>query len=253
MGPGEAARPAGAVIDCTREDPADHERVYAVGDVHGRLDLLAALEGRILADARRRRLSRWAVCYLGDYVDRGPDSRGVLDRLLDNPLRLPARVFLAGNHEDALRAFLDGATDGLSWMRYGGVATLASYGLGFPEPGCPDTDTLRDRLRARMPPRHRAFLASLRVFLRWRGFLLVHAGVMPDRPLAAQRRRDLTLIREPFLSAPPGGGVLVVHGHTVEDGPVLRPGRLGIDTGAYLTGRLTAAVLGGGTVEFLSS
>ncbi|MFT8245498.1 metallophosphoesterase [Roseomonas sp. BN140053] len=246
------AGPSRTVVDCTRRDPVAFEQVYAVGDVHGRLDLLAALEGRILADARRRRLLRWAVCYLGDYVDRGPDSRGVLDRLCRNPLGLPAQVFLAGNHEDSMQAFLDGQTDGISWMQFGGIATLASYGLAFPDTACPDTATLRNRLRARMPPRHRAFLSSLRACFRWNGFLLVHAGVMPDRPLKAQRRRDLTTIREPFLSAPPGG-VLVVHGHTVQAEPVLRPGRLGIDTGAYLSGRLTAALLGAGEIAFLST
>lgn len=231
-------------------------RVYAVGDVHGRLDCLLALETAIrahAADAEPR--PNELVVFLGDYVDRGPASYEVIEAL--RPRRfagLPARHLL-GNHEEAMLRFLDDPAIGPAWLSYGGLATLASYGVAAPAslPLGERIEHYRGELTERLPAAHRAFLQGLELSIELGGYLFVHAGVRPGLPLDQQDRLDLIEIREPFLSSRKPLPWRVVHGHTISQEPELLPHRVGIDTGAYASGRLTCAVIEGETVEFLTS
>lgn len=242
VGSGRAAGP------WRRDDSPD--RVYAVGDVHGRLDLLLALERQIEGDLLAAPARSSLVCYLGDYIDRGPDSRGVVRHLAaDRPGRL--RAFLMGNHEARMLDFLaDPERHGPGWAKFGGVEALASWGVDAPPAGGPWAPA-RDRLLEALEPGELGFLRSLEPALEWRGHLLVHAGVDPAKPLVAQGPAELFWIREPFLSAESDLGLFVVHGHVPGDGPVVRANRVGVDTGAWQTGRLTCAVLGDGPLRFL--
>ena len=236
------------MIDVTllpSDDAVHAEIVYAVGDIHGRLDLLDKLEAAISADIKAARPSRPLICYLGDYVDRGPHSSGVIDRLCRSFEDDVPRVFLKGNHEDRMIDFLDEpAKNGPAWMKFGGREALQSYGLKVP--GVIDEDDwpgLRDRLNTVMPAAHHRFLGNLRLGLIWRNYLFVHAGLSPAMPVTNQSPHDLMWIREPFLSSDRDWGFTVVHGHVIVDEPVFRANRIGIDTGAYQSGRLTCLVV----------
>ncbi|MBY8826270.1 metallophosphoesterase [Sphingomonas colocasiae] len=236
------------LIDASRypsPEAADATAIYAVGDVHGRLDLLEEIEAAIATDIVASRPLRPVICYLGDYVDRGPASAQVIDRLATPFGDGVARVFLKGNHEDRMLEFLEApAAAGPAWLQYGGREALESYGVSVPDrPDGPDWTDLRDALSSALPPTHILFLRALRLAFAWRGHLFVHAGLDPARPVHAQHARDLMWIREPFLSADRDWGVRVVHGHVIVDEPVFRPNRIGIDTGAYHSGRLTCLVV----------
>jgi serine/threonine protein phosphatase 1 len=229
--------------------------IYAVGDIHGRLDLLIELQARILADAARRRAARRVVVYLGDYVDRGPDSRSVLERLTARPLPGFDSVHLRGNHEQMMLDFADGSGRGMAWFPNGGGETLASYGLDAPAGGlrpAPDAAArLRAGLLAALPTSHDAFLRALPACHRIGDYVFVHAGIRPGVALADQSEVDMLWIREPFLGANTEHGFVVVHGHTVSLAPQIRTNRIGIDTGAYATGVLTALAIEGGRVDIL--
>lgn len=232
------------------------ERVYAIGDVHGRLDLLQALERRIVEDLENQPPRAGARrVYLGDYVDRGPDSRGVVEHLCRAARGAEPPVFLMGNHDWWFRDFLDGGDLAVAWLGSGGDATLASYGI-VDLPPAADAERwagLRQRLRRRVPGEHRRFLHALRTSYRCGDYLFAHAGIRPGLPLEHQDPRDLMFIREPFLSEPGDLGVVVVHGHTIVEAPETRRHRIGIDTGACWTDRLTAAVLEDDNLRFLST
>ncbi|GBD42668.1 Bis(5'-nucleosyl)-tetraphosphatase, symmetrical [bacterium HR40] len=235
----------------------DGVRIYAVGDLHGRRDLLEEIEERIAEDlAASPRVVRPFLVYLGDFVDRGMDSRGVLERLVVNPLfeGVP-RVLLLGNHDLWMREFLRGQPIGASWLQFGGDATLASYGvrLDFTLPEPQRLALARDGLAERLPDTHRRLLAALELAWSCGDYFFCHAGIRPGLPLDRQSPEDLLWIREPFLSWRGNAGKVVVHGHTVSEDPVVRPNRIGIDTGAYLTGRLTCLVLEGTDVRFLAT
>ena len=234
----------------------DGVRVYAIGDVHGRIDLLRALEGLIMADAAAcAARCRNLLVYLGDYVDRGFDSRKVLDHLCSDPPDGFDRVMLLGNHDAWLRDFLEGEPVGESWLRFGGDATLLSYGvpLALDRPGEERLVDARARLVETVPPSHRKLLAELELVLPFGDYLFCHAGIRPGVPLANQVEEDLIWIREPFLSWAGDAGKIVVHGHTVEDAPAVRRNRIGIDTGACFTGNLTCLALEGAERRFLST
>jgi len=220
--------------------------IYAIGDVHGRLDLLDLMEAAIARDIAIRRPDRPLICYLGDYIDRGPHSAGVIDRLCAAGGDGVRRAFLKGNHEDRMLEFLvNPAANGPAWMKFGGREALESYGLNVPaEIGETDWLGLRDNLAAALPERHRAFLGGLLLGIRWRGYFLVHAGLDPGRPVSAQSPRDMMWIREPFLSSERDWGFKVVHGHVIVEEPAFRSNRIGIDTGAYQSGALSCLVLG---------
>lgn len=228
-------------------------RVYAVGDIHGRADLLAALHRMIGDDAAARPVSRRVVVYVGDYIDRGPDSRAVIDILLDAPLAGFASVHLLGNHEAFLLDFLDDSAVGPDWLFNGGAETLASYGVESPWPFGDPPDRMQTELRRRLPARHLTFLRDLRLSHVEGDYLFVHAGVRPGVPLDRQARRDLLWIRGEFLDSDADLGKVVVHGHSIADEPEQRANRIGIDTGAYMTGRLTCLVLEGAERRFLAT
>jgi len=216
--------------------------IYAVGDVHGCLAQLSLLQKRIIEDGTAVAGEKWVVL-LGDYVDRGPNSAGVLDALL---APLPdgfRRIALAGNHETMMLDFLDAPTRNSRWLDFGGDATLESYGLRAKEL-MSGTDRARNtRLSSHIPDEHIGFLRDLPLTLSVPGVVFAHAGLRPDVPVEVQAEADLLWIREEFFAAPPVPGRMVVHGHTPAVEPVVAPGRICVDTGAFATGVLTAVRL----------
>jgi serine/threonine protein phosphatase 1 len=213
-------------------------RVYAVGDIHGCAPALDALHGLMAEDAARALEARRVVVYLGDYVDRGPDSRGVIERLILPPRFGAEAVHLAGNHEammlDALHR--PGDSDAVTlWADNGGAAALASWGVSA-------YDMPPEAWANAIPKPHLGFLLSLRRKVAFGGYLFVHAGLRPGVPIEAQDPDDLLWIREPFLSSTADFGAVVVHGHTPGRDVVIRKNRIGLDTGAVYGGRLTCAV-----------
>ena len=243
------------MIDVAQLPQVEAAAVYAIGDIHGRLDLLDALEAAIADDARANGLIDPLVCYLGDYIDRGPHSAQIIERLCSPSAALPRRMFLKGNHEDRMLDFLaDPVVNGPAWMKFGGAAALESYGVAVPaKPRARDWGRIRDRLDAALPDSHRTWLSELRLALRWRDYLMVHAGLDPQRPTAQQEEHDLMWIRDPFLNATCDWGFKVVHRHVVNDQPIFRSNRIGIDTGAYKTGRLTCLVLHDGMERLIQT
>lgn len=231
-------------------------RLYAIGDIHGRLDLLTGLEQQIQddAEATAAHLDRYVV-YLGDYVDRGFDSRRVLDHLIEQPMPGFCSIYLLGNHDVWLREFAHSPECGPSWVRFGGDATLVSYGVKL-DPHVPEADRFGEaqtRLRERIPPAHLDFLHRLELGFGFGDYFFCHAGIRPDVPLERQAEIDLIMIREPFLSWSGEIGKIVVHGHTVEELPVVRTNRIGVDTGACWTNCLTSLVLEDTAIRFLST
>ena len=238
----------------TSQTPPDTV-IYAIGDIHGRLDLLSAIHDRIAADARQRSARHRIVVYLGDYVSRGADCRGVVDRVRE---WLPAgfeRVTLKGNHEDLLLSFLGGDLDmGRHWFDYGGLDALAHYGIAIPDRDARDDTSvalLRDRFASALPQAHLDFFRSLPVSYRAGDYYFVHGGVRPGVPLAEQSDHDRMWIRKAFLDSNADHGAVVVHGHSISEQPVIRPNRIGIDTGAYRSGVLTCLLLEGPLRDFL--
>lgn len=233
----------------------DGYAVYAIGDIHGRLDLQEVLERMIAADAEQLAATHRVVLYLGDYIDRGMDSRGVVERLLSQPLPGFEVFHMKGNHEQALLDFLENPLSGAAWMEFGGGPTLLSYGVRPPMAGSsPDAlHKAQQELAQKLPEDHLAFFQGLRMITAIGSYAFVHAGIQPGRVLAQQEHADLLWIREPFLSSKKTHDRVVVHGHTVTEHPVLRANRIGIDTGAYASGQLTAVALHGQNVRFLST
>lgn len=236
--------------------------VYAIGDVHGRADLLAELHEAIVADAARRAARRRVIVYLGDYVSRFPRAREVVETLVAPPPRGFARVVLKGNHEDTVVRFLDGELrSGHHWIRYGGHATLAEYGVDVDATAADGPlaaraahlEAVRRRLARALPGAHEAFLRALALSHREGGYAFVHAGLRPGVPLARQAAGHMLWIRDPFLRAEADFGCTVVHGHTIAPAPEVRRHRIGIDTGAYRTGVLTCLVLEGARRAFLQT
>ncbi|MEC9346950.1 MAG: metallophosphoesterase family protein [Pseudomonadota bacterium] len=230
------------------------QRIYAIGDVHGRSDLLRELHEIIVRDSAGAPSDR-TIVYLGDYVDRGPDSRGVLDILIGEALPGFRSIHLVGNHEAVLLQFLQDAEIARDWLNFGGEATLASYGVRLDPRRYAVTDLLRakEELTRALPPEHLAFLRRLKLN-HWAGdYFFVHAGVRPGVPLDRQTGNDQIWIRDLFLDSDASFGRIVVHGHTPNVAVQSRRNRIGIDTGAYFTGRLTAVVLEGETRRFLST
>jgi serine/threonine protein phosphatase 1 len=232
--------------------------VYAIGDIHGRADLLEVLLQRIQQHSGRYEGFRKLIITLGDYVDRGDDSRGVVDRLLSPPDGFET-VSLMGNHEDMMLRFLSQPADGGIWFMNGGAATMASYGAA-PAGGwsIDDAKVIRDGLANALPSDHMTFLRTLQTSHVEGDYLFVHAGVRPGVSLERQDPEDLIWIRDEFLRSTRDHGKVVVHGHSVafepEEFPTPeRPSRIGIDTGAYITGRLTCLALVGAMRTWIST
>jgi serine/threonine protein phosphatase 1 len=231
----------------------DGTRVYAIGDIHGRADLLRAMHQLIHEDAYERQAPRNVVVYLGDYVDRGPASAEVIDILLDEPLPGFERVHLAGNHEDTVIRFLSDISIAGLWLEYGGAATLYSYGVKPPAMNEADLLRAQDELRETLPERHLRFMRELKLTHCEGDWFFVHAGVKPGIPLEAQQPQDVLWIRGEFLGCDNDFGKIVVHGHTVTQEPDVRRNRIGIDTGAFMSGCLTCLVLDGERWSFLQT
>ena len=217
--------------------------IYAIGDIHGRLDLLDRLLGRLVDDMVDQRALVPTLVFLGDYIDRGPDSCGVIDRLIAVS-KLVSTVFLRGNHEAMLLDALQRPDMVAGWGRSGGYETMLSYGIVVPrDPGPDECTDLSEALRRDMPGSHRIFYNSLERAFLCGDYAFVHAGVRPGAPFDAQTEDDLIWIREPFLSDKRDHGKVVVHGHTPVRAPEFRPNRIAIDTGAFATGRLSCLAL----------
>ncbi len=228
-------------------------RVYAVGDIHGRADLLRRLHEQIRDDAEDAPELRKVVVYVGDYVDRGPDSFGVIDMLIHEPLEGFERHHLKGNHEDMLMEFLETRSGHETWIVNGGRNTMESYDVDLWDIGLGlgNTPGLSEKLQANIPEDHLAFLAGLELRHREGGYLFVHAGLRPGVALDDQEEHDFLWIRHDFLDSDADYGMIVVHGHSINPEPDIRPNRIGIDTGAWRTGHLTALVLEDDGVRFL--
>lgn len=222
----------------------EHTRIYAIGDIHGRVDLLRRLHERIRGDAEGYS-GRRVLVYLGDYVDRGEWSRQVIDLLLDEPLDGFETVRLQGNHEDMMSAFLEDASIGPAWMFNGGDATLFSYGIGAPPDliGEERVAAMQQDFRGALPAAHRDFLRGLLLQHVEGDYLFVHAGIRPGVAQDDQDPQDLMWIRETFLQSEDDHGSCVVHGHTIVEEPEFHPNRIAIDTGAYFSNTLTCLVL----------
>lgn len=238
-------REAAGIAERSPAAVPDGMRLYAVGDIHGRDDLLANMLARIEADAHNRPAIHNTIIFLGDYIDRGLQSRQVLDRLTRWSMAGFETVFLKGNHEAAMLEFLRDANFGRTWKYYGGLETLHSYGItDLTLSDTPsDFERARDHLRRALPPAHRQFLESLRISIEFGDYFFAHAGVAPGIGLAHQVEDDLLWIRDKFLQSEMWFGKVIVHGHTPKEQPVFRPNRIGIDTGAYMTNVLTCLVL----------
>ncbi len=223
-------------------------RVYAIGDVHGRSDLLKIQLAQIAADERSYPCLRSVLVFLGDYIDRGPDSKGTIDLLLTCE-RTREAVFLKGNHEIFVRRFLDFPQSLDDWRRLGGLETLVSYGLKpVLSRGQSDYEKLSRELREALPDRHLGFIDALQVSFTCGDFFFVHAGVRPGVTLRNQIEADLLWIRDDFLHYDRPFERYIVHGHTPVAAPDVRSNRANLDTGAFATGRLSCIMIEGSIV-----
>jgi len=219
-------------------------RVYAIGDIHGRSDLLDLMHQMIGEDISAYRPPECHIIYLGDYIDRGHDSCGVLKRLSGPPPFAMKRTLLMGNHEQMLLRFLEDGSNTALWRQFGGMETLLSYRIDVNTAlATPGFHGLGAELANRMPPQHLEFLRALVPAVSVGDYFFCHAGVRPGVALEEQRERDLLWIRDEFLHSGKSFGKMVVHGHSPVETPDFRANRINIDTAAYLTGRLTCLVL----------
>ncbi len=233
-------------------------RVYAIGDVHGYLETLLEMEAAIEADIAKGGAAENIIIYLGDYIDRGPDSAGVIEHLhsMKQSGGLVRRHFLMGNHELALFEFLTNP-EYERWLKWGGEQTCASYGVTIGhEDQTHEKDRAAEEMMALIPQHHMAFYQSLEKRVIYGGYLFAHAGIDPYKPIEKQTVRDLTSIRQPFLSWYKDEEYKplekrVVHGHSISKEPIERVHRVGVDTGLYEGGKLTAAVIEGADVRFV--
>jgi serine/threonine protein phosphatase 1 len=229
-------------------------RAYAIGDVHGRLDLLRDLLAQIEQDNAARPAAKTYLVLLGDLVDRGPDSNGVIEHLLNYSGPFDRQIYLKGNHEEFLLNVLAGKEAGVvDWLTYGGYECAESYGVskGWTLNSTPEG--IVDRLKASVPKAHRDFLEHLADTFRFGDYLFVHAGIRPGVPIEEQSSKDLRWIREGFLDDRTDHGLTVVHGHTIVEKPEEHSNRIALDTGAYRSGVLTAIGLEGPDRWFISA
>jgi serine/threonine protein phosphatase 1 len=239
-----------ATTRATRYRPPPATRIYAVGDIHGRADLLSDMIERIDDDLGRRPVAQAVEVYLGDYIDRGNDSKAVIDILCRRMVQRGA-VCLRGNHEAIMEDFLKDADVLHGWKQLGGLQTLTSYGVPLSPAALQMPMQVQDALRDALPRTHILFFECLKNFHQCGGYLFVHAGIRPGVPLQAQVQDDLVWIRGEFLQSTADHGCMVVHGHTPVAHPQIFSNRINIDTGAVFSGRLTCAVMENASVSFL--
>ncbi|EIZ79035.1 metallophosphoesterase [Novosphingobium sp. Rr 2-17] len=223
-------------------EPGD--RIYAIGDIHGRHDLLKQLLDKIGEhSASLPRPRALHLVFLGDLIDRGPDSAKVVELVADLEINTDQVIALMGNHEEAMCRSLEGDLTVLrKWLDVGGAQTIESYGLQLPQP---DADLRRyvRYLNTSLPTEHTRWLRNLPLTAQSGDYFFCHAGVRPGVPLNRQTRDDLLWIRGDFIEADEDHGAVIVHGHTISREVVRRSNRIGIDTGAYTTGLLSALYL----------
>lgn len=223
----------------------ERTRLYAVGDIHGRADLLEQIIARIAADAATHDGDK-RIVFLGDYIDRGPASRQVIERLMSPMPDGIEHICLLGNHESAFLSFHDSERPKGDWLKHGGLETLLSYAVSH-TPGLPTPErmlALQAALRERFPASHLEWLKSLPTFTEFGDYYFVHAGIRPGIPLNEQNSHDHMWMRHGWVDYDgPPFDKMIVHGHTISENVEIKPYRIGIDTGAYATGRLTALVL----------
>ena len=226
---------------------------YAVGDVHGRIDLLDELLGRIEVNRQSRGRAKAVIIFLGDLIDRGPASAQVIERLRTYAPPQARLVFIIGNHEEVLIRLLRGESQYLQdWLRFGGAECAKSYGIKLASLKG-NAERAVQILRDKIPVEHQDFLQNFVDTFRIGKYLFVHAGIRPGVKLAEQNQTDLRWIRDPFLKNEGDYGFLVVHGHTIGDEVQIRDNRIGLDTGAYYSGVLTAMGLEGRDRWFLQT
>ena len=242
--PRRSAQPAGARA----------QRAYAIGDIHGRLDLLDAVLERIHADLDERPARKTLLVFVGDLIDRGPSSAQVIERLRTYRHPVVRPIFILGNHEEVLLRILAGDADLITrWRWFGGTQCLESYGVDVEQLAVLDPPTHLEIVRKAIPSNHVEFLHSFVDTCRFGDYLFVHAGIRPGIPLEEQLQTDLRWIRDPFLLDSTDHGFVVVHGHTISDEVEERRNRIGIDTGAYRSGVLTALAIENGHRWYLDT
>lgn len=221
-------------------------RAYVVGDVHGRLDLLEELLAKIHAELQHRPSAKTLLVFVGDLIDRGPSSAQVIERLRTYRHDGVRPLFLLGNHEEVLLRILEGDAELITkWRWFGGAECLDSYGVSSDDLVGRTPQQMLEIVRKAIPKSHREFLETFDDTCRFGDFLFVHAGIRPGTQIEEQRQTDLRWIREPFLLDNTDHGFVVVHGHTISSEVELYPNRIGIDTGAYKTGILSALAIEG--------
>lgn len=235
--------------------PENH-RLYAVGDIHGRMDLLDRLLAMIEADAMDHKKRKKKLIFLGDYIDRGLDSRGVIERLSGNFAAGLEPIFIRGNHDERFMQFMGGQIEvAPAWLNLGGAAALASYGVNAF--GGVDSrhrlEVMHQHIVEKVPAAHKEFLDNTVISATYGDYYFVHAGVRPGVPLGQQDPMDQMTIRGDFLLSDEDFGKIIVHGHTIRPEPEVKPNRIGIDTGAFATGRLTCLVLDKAERSFLQT
>ncbi len=235
-------RAAAGVRPCVPEGM----RIYAVGDIHGRSDLLDKMQMNMLEDASDAADKKIVQIFLGDYVDRGHDSKGVVEWLLKPPPEGWERICLKGNHEVMVLNFLDSPDIFRDWRQYGGLETMHSYGVDLKNLRGEDApEVLHGSFSKRFPEAHRAFFHDLPLSVEFGDYFFAHAGVRPGLKLENQLEEDLLWIRDEFLFSQMDFGKVVVHGHSAIEKPELLPNRINIDSGAYITGKLSCLMLDG--------
>ena len=235
------------------QGPAGY-RAYAIGDIHGRLDLLDQLLEKIKADIGARHHSKNRVIFLGDLIDRGPQSAQVIERLSKWRPTDCTTIFLSGNHEDVFLRVLAGEVGIMrNWLKFGGAECLLSYGVSPAAIANKSEVAALSDIKAAIPLAHQNFVAGFADTFRFGDFLYVHAGIRPGIALTVQSQEDLRWIREPFLGDDSNHGFVVVHGHTISNHVDERSNRIGLDTGAYRTGILTAMAVEGSERWFLDT
>ncbi|WP_184018553.1 metallophosphoesterase family protein [Sphingobium boeckii] len=232
----------------------DDQRIYAIGDIHGRLDLFDALLQQIDEDLKSRPRKKTSIILLGDLIDRGPESRGVVERAMALKCGSSSIRFLKGNHEEVFLRALKGDSQVMRFLiRIGGKSTVMSYGVSEEEYNALDYEDLTALLMARVPQSHVDFLESFDDMIEMGDYVFVHAGIRPDVELDAQTSSDMRWIRDEFLDCQDSFGKMIVHGHTITEDIEYRSNRIGIDTGAYASGKLTAIGLEGTDVWSLQT
>ena len=233
--------------------PENH-RVYAIGDIHGRLDLLTELLEIVKEDMLAHPKPLNTIVFLGDYIDRGPDSASVINFLSELSIPDVDCILLMGNHEKYMIDLLHGTVPVETWFRNGGLSTLQSYGIEIQSSDDHNNiKTLQSEMKKKVPERHWDFLSNLKTYWELGSIFFAHAGINPTRPLDQQNDQDLMWIREKFLNSERDHGALIVHGHTPRSEPELLRNRINVDTLAWQSNHLTTVALENGRCRFLST